>query len=104
MNFGHPSDDWPLRTLLRFCDRTPSALIAGPSTSSNIARYIYNVNHCFTMNCKNLSINRPTKRGKEKSPSEGHCQCRKEIDDHLLASQQLLTESHIVTRLSEHHF
>jgi hypothetical protein len=26
-----------------------------------------------------LSINRPTKRGKEKSPSDGHCQCEKEI-------------------------
>jgi hypothetical protein len=24
-----------------------------------------------------LSINRPTKRGKEKSPSDGHCQCEK---------------------------
>jgi hypothetical protein len=24
-----------------------------------------------------LSINRPTKRGKEKSPSDGHCQCPK---------------------------
>jgi hypothetical protein len=30
-----------------------------------------------------LSINRPTKRGKEKSPSDGHCQCEKEMDDHL---------------------
>jgi hypothetical protein len=25
-NFGHPSDDWPLRTLLSFHDRTPSAV------------------------------------------------------------------------------
>jgi hypothetical protein len=25
-----------------------------------------------------LSINRPTMRGKEKSPSDGHCQCQKE--------------------------
>jgi hypothetical protein len=32
-----------------------------------------------------LSINRPTKRGKEKSPSDGYCQCEKEMDDHLLA-------------------
>jgi hypothetical protein len=36
-----------------------------------------------------LSINRPTKRGKEKSPSDGHCQCKKEMDDHLLACQQI---------------
>jgi hypothetical protein len=47
-----------------------------------------------------LSINRLTKRGKEKSPSDGHCQCQKETDDHLLACQQFLTESHIVTRLA----
>jgi hypothetical protein len=37
-----------------------------------------------------LSINRPTKRGREKSPSDGHCQCEKEMDDHLLACQQIL--------------
>jgi hypothetical protein len=35
------------------------------------------------------SINRPTKRGKEKSRSDGHCQCEKEIDDHLLACQKI---------------
>jgi hypothetical protein len=35
-----------------------------------------------------LSINRPTKRGKEKS--DGHCQCEKEVDVHLLACQQIL--------------
>jgi hypothetical protein len=35
-----------------------------------------------------LSINRPTKCGKEKSPSDGHCQCKKEMDDYLLACQQ----------------
>jgi hypothetical protein len=34
-----------------------------------------------------LSINRPTKRGKEKFPSDGHCQCEKEMDDHLVACQ-----------------
>jgi hypothetical protein len=34
-----------------------------------------------------LCINRPTKRGKEKSPSDD-CQCQKEMDDHLLACQQ----------------
>jgi hypothetical protein len=35
------------------------------------------------------SINRPTKRGKEKSQSDGHYQCEKEMDDHLLACQQI---------------
>jgi hypothetical protein len=34
-----------------------------------------------------LSINRLTKRGKEKSPSDGHCQCEKEMDHHSLACQ-----------------
>jgi hypothetical protein len=34
-----------------------------------------------------LSINRPTKRGKQKSPSDGHWQCEKEMDDHLVACQ-----------------
>jgi hypothetical protein len=32
-----------------------------------------------------VGINRPTKRGKEKSPSDGHCQCEKQMDNHLLA-------------------
>jgi hypothetical protein len=47
-----------------------------------------------------LSKNRPTKRGKEKYQSDGHCQCQKVMDDHLLACQQFLTESHIVTHLA----
>jgi hypothetical protein len=33
INFGHPPYDRPLRTLLSFRDRTPSALTAGPSSS-----------------------------------------------------------------------
>jgi hypothetical protein len=37
---------------------------------------------------------------KEKSQSDGHCQCQKEMDNHLLASPQFSTESHIVTRLA----
>jgi hypothetical protein len=37
-----------------------------------------------------LSINTPTKRGKEKSSSDGHCERQKEMDDHLLACQQIL--------------
>jgi hypothetical protein len=48
-----------------------------------------------------LSINRPTKRGKEKSPSDGHCQCEKEMDDHLLACQYFLKKSYIVTRFAK---
>jgi hypothetical protein len=48
-----------------------------------------------------LSIIRPSKPREEKSPSDGHCQCQKEIDDHLLACQLFLTESHIVTRLAK---
>jgi hypothetical protein len=39
-----------------------------------------------------LTINRLTKRGKEKSPSHGHCQCQKEMDDHLMACQLILEE------------
>jgi hypothetical protein len=45
-------------------------------------------------------MNKPTKRGKEKSPSDGHYQYQKEMDDHLLACQQFLKESHIVFRLA----
>jgi hypothetical protein len=40
-----------------------------------------------------LSSNRPTKCGKEKYPFDGHCQCEKEMDDHLLASQQIFKMS-----------
>jgi hypothetical protein len=47
-----------------------------------------------------FNINRQTKCGKEKSPLDGHCQCQKEMDDHLLACQEFMTESHIVTRLA----
>jgi hypothetical protein len=36
-----------------------------------------------------LSIKRLTKRVKEKSRSDGHSQCEKEIEDHLLACQKL---------------
>jgi hypothetical protein len=53
-----------------------------------------------------LSLNRPTKRGKEKSPSDGHCQFEKEMNDHLLwRGNKSLKERHIVTHFaSEHHF
>jgi hypothetical protein len=46
-----------------------------------------------------LSIKKPTKRGKEKSPSDGHCQCEKEMEDLFQARQQFLKENHQVTRL-----
>jgi hypothetical protein len=32
-----------------------------------------------------LSVNRPTKRGREKSPSDGQCQCEKEMAVYSLA-------------------
>jgi hypothetical protein len=41
-----------------------------------------------------LSINRPTKHGKEKSPSDGHCQCEKEMGDHLACQPIFETEPH----------
>jgi hypothetical protein len=48
---------------------------------------------------RRLSIDRPTKRGKEKSPSDGQCQCEKEMDNHLLACHQIFErEPHIVSR------
>jgi hypothetical protein len=34
INFGHPFDDWPLRTLHSFCDCTPSALNEHLTSSS----------------------------------------------------------------------
>jgi hypothetical protein len=51
-----------------------------------------------------LSINRPTKRGKKKSPSDGQCQCEKEMDDHLMACQQILERDPDTPKQSEHHF
>jgi hypothetical protein len=36
-----------------------------------------------------LSISGPKKRGKGKSSSNGHYQCEKEMDNHLLACQQI---------------
>jgi hypothetical protein len=52
-----------------------------------------------------LSINRPTKRRKEKSPSDGRCQCEKELEDHLLECQLLLmSEHHILWKSMTFHF
>jgi hypothetical protein len=53
------------------------------------------IKHCLL---HRLSINRLTKRGKEKSPSNGQCQCEKEMADNLLACQQILE---IVSRLDK---
>jgi hypothetical protein len=36
----------------------------------------------------------------ENTPPDGPCQCQKEMDVHLLACQQFLRESHIVTHLA----
>jgi hypothetical protein len=77
-----------------------------PYTPVKLLQLIFNLNHleCLTVRARclyhRLSINRPTKRGKEKSPSDGHCQCEKEMDDHLLTSQSFLKECHEVTRLA----
>jgi hypothetical protein len=52
-NFCHPSYDWPLGTLLRFCDRTPSSLIAEPSSCSQFLifliamSFLYNVSEDY---------------------------------------------------------
>jgi hypothetical protein len=64
----------------------------------HISKYFGIENATLCLNHR-LSIIRPTKHGKERSLSDGHCQCQKEMDEHLLACQQFLTESHIVTRL-----
>jgi hypothetical protein len=48
-----------------------------------------------------LSINRPTNRGKEKSPSDGHCQCEKEMDDFCWRVNKFLKKSHVATRLAK---
>jgi hypothetical protein len=47
-------------------------------------------NRCSICFSHRLSMNRPIKRGKKKSPSDGHCHCEKEIDDHLVPCQQIL--------------
>jgi hypothetical protein len=60
--------------------------------------YIVNNNWWYT---HRLSFKTPTTRRKEKSPSDGHCQCEIEMDDHLLACQLFLEESHIVTYLAK---
>jgi hypothetical protein len=43
INFGDPSYDWPLKTLLSFHNRAPCALTAGPSSSSTWTNFV-NIN------------------------------------------------------------
>jgi hypothetical protein len=50
------------------------------TTLSSACHVLYGITHRF-------SINRPTKRGKENSRSDGHCQCEKEMEHNLLACQ-----------------
>jgi hypothetical protein len=57
--------------------------------------YVYNFPYGYN---HRLSNNKPTKRGKDKSLTDGHYQCKKDMEDQLLTCQQFLTESHIVTR------
>jgi hypothetical protein len=45
-------------------------------------RSVYKINNDMHPFNHRLSINRPPKRGKEKSSSDGHCQCEKGMDDH----------------------
>jgi hypothetical protein len=53
----------------------------------NYVTVIVNVRYVYVCYTHRLSINRPIKCGKEKSPSDGHCHCEKEMDDHLVACQ-----------------
>jgi hypothetical protein len=57
---------------------------------------------CHNLNSNHrLSINRPTKRGKEKSRSDRHCQREKEMDDYLLANNKFFKQRHLVTRFAK---
>jgi hypothetical protein len=53
-----------------------------PILESGEAHVPYCTNDCLY---HRLSINRPTKREREKSPSDGHCQYKTEMDEHLVA-------------------
>jgi hypothetical protein len=65
---------------------------------SNVGQSLYGLLEIRLLNSE--TMNRPTKRGKKKSPSDEHCQCQKDMDVHLLVCQHFLTETHIVTRLA----
>jgi hypothetical protein len=67
---------------------------------------------CFDCSLKTflfhrLSINRPTKHGKENSLSDGHCECQKEMNDQLVTGVLIIfdSEPHSAALLmSQHHF
>jgi hypothetical protein len=60
-------------------DRPLKALVSILKTNANVVRVAYSM---------------------QTRTSNGHCQCQKQMDDHLLACQQFSTESHIVTRVA----
>jgi hypothetical protein len=73
---------------------TPLSVGNGQEDEETLSGFVF-ISKCLN---HRLSINRPIKRWKENSPSDGQCQYEKEIKDHLLACQQFLKESHEVTR------
>jgi hypothetical protein len=52
-----------------------------------VSRVWYDLSRSRHYTTHRLSINRPTKRGKENSRSDGHRQCEKEMEDYCLACQ-----------------
>jgi hypothetical protein len=73
-------------------DHTSTAGTSAPQQNDIMACVKFDLSH-------RLGINRSTKRGKENSPSEGHCQKPKR--DGRLFYGKFLKESHIVTRLAK---
>jgi hypothetical protein len=68
INFDHPSDDWPLRTLLRFYVRTPNALTVGPTS------YIY-LHYIISTYCIiSLTEQRQGERERKHEPRGGAAQ------------------------------
>jgi hypothetical protein len=86
---SHPS---AVECILMFADYMNGVLVVliyhhhQPINAPTAGAQVYKINYRHTYNHR-LSINRLTKRGKENSRSDGHCQCEKEMEDHLLACQ-----------------
>jgi hypothetical protein len=57
-------------------------------------------NYATLVLLKHTTITYETNKAREREVSDGHCLFQKGIDDHLLACQTFLTDSHIVTRLT----
>jgi hypothetical protein len=59
--FGHPFQDWPLRPVLSFRDRTPSALTARPPSSSiySIFIYVHSISKNREKNCRHELCGKP---------------------------------------------